>query len=81
MDHVIALVETKAPNHKEGISELSTYLGLEPNAVLGIWSDGDSISLVYKQADMHYKSVRQATLRAGDVTSDPGRQGAHLRWI
>ena len=49
-DHVIALVETKAPNHKEGISELSTYLGLEPNAVLGIWSDGDSISLVYKQA-------------------------------
>lgn len=68
-DHVIALVETKAPNHKEGISELSTYLGLEPNAVLGIWSDGDSISLVYKQADMHYKSVRQATLPAPEITS------------
>ncbi len=49
-DHVLALVETKAPNHKEGISELSTYLGLEPNAVLGIWSDGNSISLVYKQS-------------------------------
>lgn len=72
-DHVIALVETKAPNHKEGISELSTYLGLEPNAVLGIWSDGDSISLVYKQADMHYKSVRQATLPApGDNVLIPG---------
>lgn len=60
-------------NHKEGISELSTYLGLEPNAVLGIWSDGDSISLVYKQADMHYKSVRQATLPApGDNVLIPG---------
>ena len=67
------MVETKAPNHKEGISELSTYLGLEPNAVLGIWSDGDSISLVYKQADMHYKSVRQATLPApGDNVLIPG---------
>lgn len=61
-DHVIALVETKAPNHQEGISELSTYLGLEPNAVLGIWSDGNSISLVYKQADMHYKPVEHAVL-------------------
>lgn len=72
-DHVLALVETKAPNHKEGISELSTYLGLEPNAVLGIWSDGNSISLVYKQADMHYKSVRQATLPApGDNVLIPG---------
>lgn len=41
--------------------------------MLGIWSDGDSISLVYKQADMHYKSVRQATLPApGDNVLIPG---------
>ncbi|WP_055426781.1 HsdM family class I SAM-dependent methyltransferase [Bifidobacterium aesculapii] len=61
-DHVIALVETKAPTHEEGISQLETYLGLEPNAVLGIWSNGSSISLVYKQVDLHYKVIRDAAL-------------------
>lgn len=47
-DHVRILVECKAPTKDEGIRELKTYLGLEPEARLGIWFNGEKHLLVYK---------------------------------
>jgi type I restriction enzyme M protein len=46
--HVRILVECKASNVKEGINQLKTYLGLEPEARLGIWFNGERHRLVYK---------------------------------
>jgi hypothetical protein len=50
-DHVRILVECKAPNEREGITQLKTYLSHEPEARLGIWFNGKSHVLVYKTAD------------------------------
>lgn len=50
-DHVRILVECKAPSEDEGIGQLKTLLGLEPEARLGIWFNGRSHVLVYKLAD------------------------------
>lgn len=49
--HVRILVECKAPDEEEGITQLKTYLTLEPEARLGIWFNGRSHCLVYKLAD------------------------------
>ena len=61
-DHLIAIVETKSPSEEAGISQLETYLGLEPHAVFGMWTNGSSITLVYKQADLKYKVIRNASI-------------------
>ncbi len=47
-DHVRIIVECKAPTVEDGIRELKTYLGLEPEARLGIWFNGTKHVLVYK---------------------------------
>lgn len=47
-DHVRILVECKAPTEDEGITQLKTYLALEPEARLGIWFNGTSHALVYR---------------------------------
>jgi len=50
-DHIRIIVECKAPDVKTGIRELKTYLGLEPEARLGIWFDGQRHVLVWKLVD------------------------------
>ena len=65
-DHIIAIVETKAETEDTGISQLETYLGLEPHAVFGIWTNGNNIALVYKQADLKFKVVRDAEIPRPD---------------
>lgn len=47
-EHIVALVECKEPNKNEGISQLKIYLGLEPHARMGIWTNGKEIVRVYK---------------------------------
>ena len=39
------------PDEETGVTELKTYLGLEPEARLGIWFNGVSHALVYKTPD------------------------------
>lgn len=39
-EHIVAIIECKEPNKNEGISQLKIYLGLEPHARLGIWTNG-----------------------------------------
>lgn len=50
-DYVRIIVECKAPDEEKGISQLKTYLTLEPEARLGIWFNGRSHCLLYKTAD------------------------------
>lgn len=47
-EHVVAIIECKEPNKNEGISQLKIYLGLEPHARLGIWTNGSEFIRVYK---------------------------------
>ena len=49
--HIQIIVECKAPDEKEGIRELKTYLGLEPEARLGVWFNGERHVLVWKVLD------------------------------
>lgn len=61
-EHVEIIVETKAPNTNAGISELETYLGLEPHARLGIWTNGDEVVRVYKLPDGDFSVDRPSSL-------------------
>jgi type I restriction enzyme M protein len=49
--HVRILAECKAPSIEDGITQLKTYLSLEPEARLGIWFNGEKHCLVYKLPD------------------------------
>ncbi len=58
--HVKILVETKAPNIDSGLSQLEIYLGLEPNARMGFWTNGVSSARVYRLPDGTFDVQRGA---------------------
>lgn len=85
-DHVRIIIECKAPTEAEGITQLKTYLSLEPEARLGIWFNGEKHRLVYKLRDgfaVHdfapiprptdplTPSARNTPLRYADLTPPP----------
>lgn len=37
--HLAVIIETKAPTEEAGVSQLETYMGLEPHVQLGIWTN------------------------------------------
>lgn len=47
-EHIVAIIECKEPNKNVGINQLKIYLGLEPHARLGIWTNGTEFIRVYK---------------------------------
>ena len=47
-EHVVALIECKVPEKTVGISQLKIYLGLEPHARMGVWTNGTEFTRVYK---------------------------------
>lgn len=47
-EHVVALIECKEPKKTVGISQLKIYLGLEPHARMGVWTNGTEYTRVYK---------------------------------
>lgn len=49
--HVLIIGETKQPTINAGVEQLKTYMLHEPNARLGIWTNGNSQALVYRTAD------------------------------
>lgn len=85
-DHVRIICECKAPDLETGIDELKTYLGLEPEARLGVWFNGQKHALVYKlahgfqvdensriprPADPLSPTAAQPPLRFADLTEPP----------
>ncbi|WP_254413215.1 restriction endonuclease subunit M [Dyadobacter diqingensis] len=61
-EHIQIIIETKAPNVQEGVNQLKIYMGLEPHVLLGIWSNGSNICLVYKTPEGGYSVVNNGTL-------------------
>lgn len=47
-EHIVCIIECKEPSKEAGISQLEIYLGLEPHARLGIWTNGNEYVRVYK---------------------------------
>lgn len=47
-EHIVCIIECKEPNKLEGISQLQIYLGLEPHARMGVWTNGVEYVRVYK---------------------------------
>lgn len=60
--HVKILIECKAPNEDSGISELETYMGLEPRVRLGVWTNGARVVRLYKLPSGELKIERNAVL-------------------
>lgn len=56
-EHVVMLFELKRPNKMEGRNQLEIYLGLEPRAKVGYWSNGTDSLTLYRQADGAFKSI------------------------
>ena len=78
-DHLQIIVETKAPDIDAGINQLKIYMGLEPYVLLGIWTNGSSISLVYKTSEGGFQVINNGTLpRSGDSLLRSGP--AKLKW-
>lgn len=61
-DHIIAIFEFKAPNINVGKTQLKTYLGNEPAARYGYWTNGTNSTAVFKLADGSYETRDNAEL-------------------
>lgn len=61
-EHVLAVFELKAPNIEAGKSQLEIYLGLEPRARFGFWTNGVKTLGLYRRADGKFKEVRDHPL-------------------
>lgn len=61
-EHILVIVETKAPDEETGINQLKIYLGLEPHARLGIWTNGTRRANVFRTADGSFVVKRGAAL-------------------
>ncbi len=60
-EHLQIIIETKAPDKNEGINQLKIYMSLEPHVLLGIWTNGTDITLVYRTSDGKF-DVREKAL-------------------
>lgn len=49
--HIDIIVETKKPNANEGINQLEIYMGLEPYAKMGIWTNGKDLITLHRAID------------------------------
>jgi hypothetical protein len=78
-ENIQIIVETKAPNIDEGINQLKIYLSLEPHTLLGIWSNGSAICLVYRTSQGGFEVERNGALpRPGDSLIKSG--ASKLKW-
>ena len=56
--HCKIIIECKGPTEPGGISELETYMGLEPKVRMGVLTDGERVTRVYKlpSGDFHVET-------------------------
>lgn len=78
-DAVRIIAECKAPTVDEGLTQLKTYLSLEPEARLGIWFNGHEHRLVYKLESGFYVPQHGAIPRPTDPLI-PTSSGTPLKW-
>ena len=80
-EHLIILIECKAPNVAEGSNQLETYLGLEPTSLLGILVNGTKTTRIYKLPSGGFRRVPGSTLPRPTenlLLADPSLTGAEL---
>ncbi|MDP8217728.1 MAG: N-6 DNA methylase [Candidatus Theseobacter exili] len=79
-ENIQIIVETKAPDIDAGVNQLKIYMGLEPHTLLGIWSNGSEISLVYRTPEGGFEVERNGNLpRPGESLLRSGQ--SKLKWI
>lgn len=61
-EHLQVIIETKAPNKSEGINQLKIYMSLEPHVLLGVWTNGTDITLIYRTSDGKFDIQQNALL-------------------
>lgn len=61
-NHVLAIFEFKQSTIDAGVSQLMTYLSLEPSAKYGYWTNGNDSAAVYRLADGNLETERHAKL-------------------
>lgn len=49
--HIVMIAETKKPGVHEGLSQLETYMSLEPTAKIGIWMSGSDMRVLIRNLD------------------------------
>lgn len=77
--HVAILFETKEPKEKAGLSQLQRVMSCEPTAMLGVWTNGASVTRVRRTADGKFKVERDVDLpRPGEELIIPG--ASRLTW-
>lgn len=78
-EHLQIIIETKAPNKKEGVNQLLIYMSLEPHVPLGIWTNGADVTLVFRTSDGKF-DVQESGL-IPKPTDSLIRAGDHkLKW-
>lgn len=78
-EHLQVIVETKAPNKSEGVNQLQIYMSLEPHVLLGIWTNGSDITLVYRTPDGKFDVQEKGSLpKPTDSLIRAG--GEKLKW-
>ncbi|GAB6059282.1 HsdM family class I SAM-dependent methyltransferase [Desulfonatronum parangueonense] len=60
--HLQIIFETKAPTINEGLNQLEIYMSLEPHVLLGVWTNGTDISLVYRTPDGKFNIEKHGRL-------------------
>lgn len=74
-DHIRIICECKAPDIDEGVTQLKTYLSLEPEARMGVWFNGNKHCIVYKLPDRfvvsEYAAIPRPTDPLGPAESEP----------
>jgi len=74
-EHLLAIFEFKQPTLEEGQSQLEIYLGREPRAKFGYWTNGDQSVAIYKLPDGTVDVVPGAKLpKPRDSLSKPSSE-------
>lgn len=60
--HLQIIFETKTPTENAGLNQLEIYMSLEPYVLLGVWTNGTDISLLYRTADGKLDVVKNGRL-------------------
>ncbi|WP_326688840.1 N-6 DNA methylase [Streptomyces sp. NBC_01795] len=61
-EHLLVICEFKQPTIEAGVSQLEIYLGREPRARMGYWTNGSDDVRVYKLADGRFRHFRNRGL-------------------
>jgi len=65
-EYVKVLIETKAPDIEAGISQLETYMSLEPRVRLGIWTNGSKNAALIRLPNGTFQQKKNVQLPQPD---------------